>query len=94
MSATPLDLLFGWAALLSAAATLGASAASILFLAVNPAFTRINDVLAVAVALLTVPAHGALGWLALAVGGRSMPWLWTPSKPIREWKPPVCFSGR
>jgi hypothetical protein len=94
MSATPLDLFFAWAALLSAAATLGTFATSILFFAVDRAFGRINDALAVAMALPTVPAYGALGWLELAVGGRSMPWLRTPSKPIHEWKPPVWFSGR
>ena len=79
MEATQLDLVFGWAALLSAVATMGTSFTGILFFAVNEAFGKVNDIfgvfqvvlmlpVAVAVYLLTSPGYGWLALLALAVG--------------------------
>ena len=83
MTVTPLDLVFGWAALLSAVATLGTFGTSILFFAVNPSFGKINDAVsvvqavlmlpvAVAMALLTHPVNGMLALLALVVGSLAM----------------------
>lgn len=80
MTATPLDLFFGWAALLSAAATLGTFVTAILFFAVNPAFGKINDVLSVAQMLLMLPVAVAMAlltqadyaWLVAAVGSTGM----------------------
>jgi len=79
VEATPLDLIFGWAALLSAVATLGTWITGILFFAVNQAFGKVNDIfsvfqvvlmlpVAVAIYLLTRPGHGWLALLGLAVG--------------------------
>jgi hypothetical protein len=79
MEATLLDLLFGWAALLSAVATLGTAVTGILFFAVNQAFGKVNDIfsvfqvvlmlpVAVAIYTLTRPGYGWLALLALAVG--------------------------
>lgn len=75
-----LDLVFGWAALLSAVATIGTFATAILFFAVGGAAGKVNDAVSVvqaalmlpvaaAMALLTYPVHGGLAWLALVVGG-------------------------
>ncbi len=83
MAATPLDLAFGWAALLSAVATIGTFATAILFFAVDPAFGRVNDTVSViqavlmlpvaaATLLLTYPIDGGLALLSLVVGGTGM----------------------
>jgi hypothetical protein len=59
MTATTLDLCFGWAALLSAAATLGTFVTAILFSAVCPAFGRVLMLpVAVAMALLSSSTQG------------------------------------
>jgi hypothetical protein len=79
VEATQLDLVFGWAALLSAVATLGTAVTGVLFFAVNQAFGKLNDTfsvfqvvfmlpVAVAVYLLTRPDYAWLALLALAVG--------------------------
>lgn len=73
MEATQLDLIYGWAALLSAAATLGTAITGILFFAVNEAFGKINDAFSVVQVILMLPVAVALyllarpqtGWLAL-----------------------------
>jgi hypothetical protein len=83
MTATTLDLFFGWAALLSAAATLGTFVTAILFFAVNPAFGRINDAVsvvqmllmlpvAVTMALLTHADYAWLAWMVAVVGSTGM----------------------
>jgi hypothetical protein len=83
MEATQLDLIFGWAALLSAVATIGTLVTGILFFAVNERFGKINDIVSVfqvvlmlpvaaAVYLLTRPGNGGLALLALAVGSMGM----------------------
>jgi hypothetical protein len=83
VEATLLDLIFGWAALLSAVATLGTAVTGILFFAVNQAFGKVNDIfsvfqvvlmlpVAVALYLLTRQGYGWLALLALAVGCISM----------------------
>jgi len=83
VEATRLDLVFGWAALLSAVATVGTLITGILFFAVNQAFGKVNDTfsvfqvvlmlpVAVAVYLVTSPDYGWLALLALAVGSIGM----------------------
>lgn len=83
MEATQLDFIFGWAALLSAVATIGTLVTGILFFAVNERFGKINDIVsvfqvvlmlpvAVAMYLLTRPSNGGLALLALAVGSMGM----------------------
>jgi hypothetical protein len=64
MSATPLDLFFGWAALLSAAATLGALITSILFLAVDRAFGKASEAVNAAQMLLMLPVAIAMTLLS------------------------------
>jgi hypothetical protein len=83
MEATQLDLIFGWAALLSAGATIGTLITGILFFAVNERFGKINDIVSVfqvvlmlpvaaAMYLLARPGNGGLALLALAVGSMGM----------------------
>jgi hypothetical protein len=83
LEATQLDPVFGWAALLSAVATLGTAVTGILFFAVNKAFGKVNDIfsvfqvvlmllVAVAIYLLTLPGYAGLALLALAVGSIGM----------------------
>ena len=83
MEATQPDLIFGWAALLSAVATIGTLVTGILFFAVNERFGKINDIVsvfqvvlmlpvAVAMYLLTRPGNGELALLALVVGSMGM----------------------
>jgi hypothetical protein len=83
VEATHLDLIFGWAALLSAVATIGTLITGILFFVVNEAFGRVNDTVsvfqavlmlpvAVAMYLSTQPDNGGLALLALAVGSIGM----------------------
>jgi len=77
------DLLFGWAALLSAAATLATLITGIAFFAVSERFGKLNDtasvfqmllMLPVAVALyvVTQPSRPGLALLALGVGSAAM----------------------
>ena len=83
MEATQLDLIFGWAALLSAVATIGTLITGILFFAVNERFGKLNDIVSVfqvvlmlpvaaAVYLLVRPDNRGLALLALAVGSIGM----------------------
>jgi MFS family permease len=77
------DLIFGWTAILSAAATLGTAITGILFFAVNDAFGNVNDTFSVFQVVLMLPVAVALyllagpepGWsalVALAVGCAGM----------------------
>ena len=83
MEVTQPDLIFGWAALLSAVATLGTAVTGILFFAVNQVFGKVNDAfsvlqvllmppVAVALYLLAGPDPGCSALLALAVGCMGM----------------------
>jgi hypothetical protein len=83
VDATRLNLIFGWAALLSAVATVGTLITGILFFAVSQTFGKVNDTVsvfqvvvmlpvAVAMYLLTHPVNAGLAWLALAVGSIGM----------------------
>jgi hypothetical protein len=73
VEATQLDLIFGWAALLSAVATMGTLITGILFFAVNETFGRANDTASVFQAVLMLPVavamylltHSGNGGLAL-----------------------------
>lgn len=76
MNPTPLSLLFGWAALLSAVATVATVVTGILFFTVGGRFGKINDATSVAQMLLMLPVAVALylvrpvdatGWALLAV---------------------------
>jgi hypothetical protein len=83
VQATQLGLIFGWAAFLSALATLGTLMTGILFFAVSEAYGKANDAVsvfqvvlmlpvAVATYALTCPDHSALALLALGVGSIGM----------------------
>jgi hypothetical protein len=83
MQGTPVDLIFGWAALLSAAVTMATLITGVLFFTVNESFGTVNDAVsvlqvvlmlpvAIVVYLLTRPVNGVLALLALAVGGAGM----------------------
>ena len=83
MGPTEFDLLFAWAAILSAAATLGTAITGILFFAVDEAFGKVNDLFSVVQVVLMLPVAVALyllagpepGWvamLALAAGCMGM----------------------
>ncbi|MFN2218209.1 MAG: hypothetical protein ACK2UA_06365 [Anaerolineae bacterium] len=69
MTATPLDLFFGRAALLSAAATLGTFATAILSFAVSPAFGRVNEAVSVVQMLLMLPVTVAMAFLSGSTQG-------------------------
>jgi hypothetical protein len=64
MGPTEFDLVFGWAALLSAAATLGTAITGILFFAVDEAFGKVNDAFSVVQVVLMLPVAVALYLLA------------------------------
>ena len=64
MDATPLDLIFGWSALLSAVATLGTAVTGILFFAVDEAFGKVNDTVSIFQVVLMLPVAVALYLLA------------------------------
>ena len=83
METALVDLMFGWAALLSAVATLATLITGIAFFAVSERFGKLNDtvsvfqmllMLPVAVALyvLTQPSRPGLALLALGVGSIGM----------------------
>ncbi len=73
MGPTQIDLVFGWAALLSAVATMGTAITGILFFAVDEAFGKVNDLFSVVQVVLMLPVAVALyllagpepGWVAL-----------------------------
>jgi len=83
MSPTQLGLLFGWAALLSAVATVATLFTAVLFFTFGGAFGKINDAVsvlqmllmlpvAIALFLLRPPDATGLALLAVAIGGVGM----------------------